>query len=162
MSLIEEQLNYLLPTKASLDVIGASGFSLNVQTFQIPTIFGYVAEQPTPNAIRPLPGNKMIYDTLKISFLVNENLEAWLEMHNWIRGCYAPENTSEFKDKKLYLEEIVLTTYSSANNPLFKFRFHDAFPVRLDEISFNIQQETAEPVKSKVEFSYLRYDVERV
>jgi hypothetical protein len=159
---VVNQLDYLLPTKASLDIIGANGFSINVQTFKIPTLFGYVAEHATPMAMRPLPGNKLVYNVLEASFLVSENLQSWIELHDWMRGCFAPEKTEEFKTKKLYLEEMVLTTYTSANNPLMRFRFHDAFPARLDEIAFDMQTPTGDPVKSRVEFAFLRYDVEKV
>lgn len=155
-------LDYLLPSKASLDVIGADGFSLNVQTFKIPAVYGYTATQATPLAMRPLPGNKMIYPRLEVSFIVTENLESWLEIHNWMRGLYAPERTEEYQNKKLYLQEIILTTYSSANNPLMRVRFHDAFPVTLEEIAFNVQEPSADPIKSKVEFEYIRFDIEVV
>ena len=80
--------DYLLPSKASLDIAGANGFSLNVQTFTIPAIYGHTAEQATPMYAVPLPGNKCIMDKLSVSFLVSENLESWLELHEWMMGIY--------------------------------------------------------------------------
>lgn len=154
--------NYLLPSKASLDIIGAEQFSINVQTFKVPRIYGYVAEQATPMYMRPLPGNKLSYGLLEVSFIVTENIQSWLDIESWMRGIYAPERTEEYINKKLYLEEAVLTSYTSANNPLMRFKFHDIFPVRLDEISFDVTETNAEAVKCRAEFAFLRYDIEKV
>lgn len=152
-------LNFLLPSKASLDIMGAIPFSLNVQIFKIPAIYGYVAEQATPMYARPLPGNKCVYSPLEVTFLVTEDMKSWLNIHNWLRGIYAPERTEEYINKKMYLEQATMTVYSSANNPLYRIKFHDIFPIKLEEIIFNVEDTTADALKCKVEFSYLRYDI---
>jgi hypothetical protein len=159
---MNEQQNYLLPSKASLDVSGAVPFSINVQVFKIPRIYGYVAEHATPMIMRPLPGNKLVYNLLEVSFLVGEDIESWLNIHDWMRGIYAPERTEEYRDKKMFLEQATLTVYSSANNPTFRIKFIDMFPVKLDEVTFDVGETTADPVKTKVEFAFLRYDIEKI
>jgi hypothetical protein len=159
---VSNQLDYLLPSKASLDVMGAVPFSINVQKFKVPSMYGYVAEHPTPMYARPLPGNKMTYDILEISFLVTENIQSWKVLHDWMRGIYAPERTEEYINKKLYLEPAVITSYTSANNPFMRFKFVDIFPVKLEEISFDVTATDADPVTCSVSFAYLRYDIELV
>lgn len=156
------QLNYLQPSKATLSVYGAEEFSFNVQTFKIPKIFGYTVEQPTPNLSIPLPGNKLVYDLLEVSVIVTENLESYLNILNWMYGIYAPFNTDMFKNKKRYLERIDLTVYSAANNPIYRVKFEDAFPVRIDEILFDSEQIQGEPVKTKVEFAFKNFVVEKI
>ena len=156
----DESLNYLLPSKASLQVHGAQTFSINVQNFKIPRMYGYVSEQPTPLINAPLPGNKLVYDLLEVSFLVTENIASWKELHDWMRGIYAPMSRDEYKNKKLYLQDATLTIYTSANNPAFRIKFIDLFPVRIDEIIFDVEMPSADPVKTKVEFTFLRFEVE--
>lgn len=155
-------LNYLLPSKASLDIMGALPFSINVQSFKIPRMYGFIAEQATPMYQIPLPGNKLVYNLLEVSFLVTEDLSSWLNIHQWIRSIYQPERTEEYINKKMYLEQIVLTVYSSANNPIYRVKFIDAFPVKLDEIAFEVGEPTADPVRSKVEFAFRRFDIEKI
>lgn len=152
-------LDFLLNTKASLDIAGANAFSTNVQTFTIPSIYGYVAEHSTPMSMAPLPGNKAIFGYMDISFLVNENLASYLEIVQWMRGIYAFERTEEYKNKKMYLEQATLTTYTSANNPYMRISLIDCFPVKIDEITFNVQSVEAEPIKCKVSFAFLRFDI---
>ena len=158
----ENSLDFLLNTKASFDIAGVNAFSTNVQTFTIPSIYGYVAEQPTPMAARPLPGNKAIVGYMDISFLVTENLKSYLEIYQWMRGIYAMERTEEYKNKKLYLEQATLTTYTSANNPYMRISLIDCFPVKIDELTFNTQASEAEPMKCKVSFAFLRFDISLV
>lgn len=158
----DNTLDFLLNTKASFDIAGVNAFSTNVQTFTIPSIYGYVAEQPTPFASIPYPGGKAIYGYMDISFLVTENLKSYIEINDWIRGIYQPERSEEWRNKKLYLEEAVLTTYTSANNPYMKIKLTQCFPVKLDEITFNTQAMEAEPVKCKVSFAFLRFDISLV
>jgi hypothetical protein len=159
---VVNQLDYLLPSKASLDVMGAVPFSINIQTFKVPSIYGHVADHATPMYMRPLPGNKMVYDLLEVSFLVTENLQSWLSIHHWMRGIYAPERTQEYVEKKLYLEPATLTTYTSANNPFMRYKFIDIFPVKLDAISFDVTETNADPVRCNASFAFLRYDIELV
>ena len=45
-------------------------------------------------------GDKITYDDLSFSFFVDENLENYLEVHNWIRGLGYPESIQEFSDLK--------------------------------------------------------------
>lgn len=154
-----ESLNYLLPSKASLDISGAVPFSISVQSFKIPKVYGNIATQSTPMASRPLPGNKLDFGLLEVSFVVTEDLQSWTNIFNWLRGIYQPERTEEYINKKLFLEQATLTVYSSANNPTHRINFIDIFPVALDEIAFEIGDPSSEPVRTKVQFAYLRYDI---
>lgn len=156
------ELNYLQSTKATLDIFGAESFSFNVQQFKIPRLYGYIAEQPTPHLSVPLPGNKMVYDVLEVSFLISENISSWMNIHRWMRGIYAPYGSPEYVNKPMYLEDSILTVYSSANNPILKVKFIDMFPVKLDEVIFDVEEPSAEPVKTKAEFAYRNYDIEYI
>lgn len=153
----QDQLNYLLPSKATIDVMGAKTFSISVQNYKIPRVFGYISEQVTPKLNIPIIGNKMVYDMFEASFLVTENLESYIELHNWMRVSYAPTGTEEYKKDEVY-KDIILTIYSAQNNPILKVSFLNAFPVKLDEVIFDTQAVDATPVKSKVEFAYQHFD----
>ena len=54
-------------------------------------------EQPTPFRNIPLPGEKLQYEALTITFLVDENLENYQEIHGWLRGLGFPGGHEEFK-----------------------------------------------------------------
>ena len=68
------------------------------QTANIPGIGLGEAEVDTPLKSIPFPGDKVTYQDLAISFLVDENLENYKEIHDWIIGLGAPQNHTQFSD----------------------------------------------------------------
>jgi hypothetical protein len=42
-----------------------------------------------------LPGDKILFEDFSLRFLVDENLENYMEIHNWIRGLGFPESLEE-------------------------------------------------------------------
>ena len=50
----------------------------------------------TPLKDIPLLGDKLTYEDLAISFIVDENLENYIEMHNWLTGIAFPKDRSQF------------------------------------------------------------------
>jgi hypothetical protein len=51
-----------------------------------------IANQPTYLKDIPTPGDKIEFDDFTIRFLVDENLENYMEIQNWIRGLGFPES----------------------------------------------------------------------
>ena len=88
--------NFLSPSgfKFSITKIPKADFFSN--SANIPGINLGVAMQPTYLKDIPVPGDKITYDDLSFSFFVDENLENYLEVHNWIRGLGYPESIQEF------------------------------------------------------------------
>ena len=66
------------------------------QTANIPGIGLGVADVDTPLKSIPFPGDKVTYQDLAISFLVDENLNNYKEIHDWIIGLGAPQNHTQF------------------------------------------------------------------
>ena len=46
----------------------------------------------------PQPGDKITYQSLEVSFLVDENLNNWKELHDWMTGLGFPEKHQQFTD----------------------------------------------------------------
>ena len=42
-------------------------------------------------------GEKLTYDDLTIIFIVDENLENYIEIHNWLTSLGFPKDRSQFK-----------------------------------------------------------------
>ena len=72
------------------------------QTANIPGIGLGVADVDTPLKSIPFPGDKVTYQDLAISFLVDENLNNYKEIHDWIIGLGAPQNHTQFSDSERY------------------------------------------------------------
>ena len=68
------------------------------QTANIPGISIGTASMPTGLKDIPIPGEKVSYSDLAISFLVDENLNNYKEIHDWIIGLGFPQNHTQFAD----------------------------------------------------------------
>ena len=66
------------------------------QTANIPSIALGTADVDTPLKSIPFPGDKLTYGDLNVSFLVDENLNNYKELHDWLTGLGFPQSHSQF------------------------------------------------------------------
>jgi len=138
----------------------------------IPAINLGVAIQPTYLKDIPIPGDKLTYNDLSLKFIVDENMENYSIIHNWLRGLGYPENVYEYQEL-LNQDEVnpgkqtaysgqsdgELIIYDSNFNPVSKVVFQGLFPTSLSAISFNSQENSAEYVIAEVTFKYTSYNI---
>ena len=131
------------------------------------------ATQITPLSDAPVPGDKLIYDDLKITFLVDEALMSWTTLLDWIRGYSFPETTEQYKNlplqqriqlgnnNKPQYSDAIITAYSNKNNPVLQIHFTDLFPTALSELSFSTQQSAEHIMTADVNLKYTNYEILR-
>lgn len=146
------------------------------QTAPIPAISIPVAPQPTAHVTIPQPGSKLIYEPLVLTFKVDENLNNYLEIHNWMVGEGHPyefkqvadliDSSEKFKVKPNQVSAmksdatlIVLTSAKNASTNVF---FYDMFPTSLSELKFRSNENDVDYLEATVEFKYTRYVIERI
>ena len=56
-----------------------------------------VATQPTYLRDTPIPGDKISFGDFDLEFIVDEDFENYLEIHNWIRGLGYPKDVGEYQ-----------------------------------------------------------------
>ena len=143
--------------------------------------------QPTPFRDIPLPGEKLRYEPLSVTFLVDENLENYQEIHGWLRGIGFPGGHEEFKNlldggsdrfptsknssqgdagRVKYnapnvgavFSDATLNILTSKNNPVTEVRFRDCFPISLSALQYNQQATDTDYLTATVTFEYKLYD----
>ena len=152
------------------------------QTANIPGIGLGVADVETPLKSIPFPGDKVTYQDLAISFLVDENLNNYKEIHDWIIGLGAPQNHTQFStlrdtgtdrfpgqttnspnnntvpDGGTY-SDATLTVLNSKNIAVTEIRFHNIFPTSLGALSYDVQASDVNYLSIGVDFSYMYYEI---
>jgi len=126
-----------------------------------------IAVQPTYLKDIPIPGDKLTYDDFSLTFIIDENMENYLTVHNWMRGFGYPETIQEYKSlveqEKLQAGGITasagqsdgsLIVYNSNYQPVVKVAFKDLFPVSLSPISFNASDNDTNYATAEVTFKY--------
>ena len=119
------------------------------------------------------PGDKVEFGDFNFRFLVDENLENYLEIFNWIRGLGYPESLKEIYDWQDDVEnfpqpdqsqlnlysDATLQILTSSNNPNFKIMFQDMFPVELSTLNFDATSEDVAYFTAEATFKYTIYNI---
>lgn len=155
------------------------GMTFFCQSVNFPGVSVTEVVRNTPFVDLFVPGDKLVYDTLNITFLVDEEMKAWTEIHDWMRGLTFPTNFAEYielvrknelipratgivsRETPQYSDAVV-TMYSNKNNPKFRIKFVDVFPTTLSSIIFNAQDTAENVVVADASFRFSYYEFEKV
>ena len=134
----------------------------------------------------PLLGSKLTYEDLTITFIVDENLENYIEMHTWLTGIGFPKDRKQFRDFRsttsntktstrgeskdigdvkastpelAMASDAVLTILTNKNNPVVECRFRDVFPTSLSGLTYSQNQTDVEYLTATVNFKYKIYEI---
>ena len=134
----------------------------------------------------PLMGDVLTYEDLTITFIVDENLENYVEMHTWLTAIGFPENTKQFSDfrsatsnvatntrgeskdigdvkastpERAMYSDAMLTILTNKNNPVVECRFRDVFPTSLSGLTYSQNQTDVEYLTATVNFKYQIYEI---
>ena len=118
-----------------------------------------------------------MYDTFNLTFLVDEDLRAWTEIHDWIRGATFPTNFEEYVNlkrsqpttniraistKPSVYTDATLTIYSSKNNPNFRIKLVDVFPTTVGSLLFSASDSAENIITADATFRFSYYNYERL
>ena len=180
--------DYASPTQFKFSILKLPKVEYFCTSVNIPgiTLGGNITQQ-TPFKDIPLPGDKLTYEPLRMSFLVDENLENFQEIHGWLIGLGFPRDYSEFqnlvsagndrfpaKNQSVSTEigkvkygtanvggtysDATLTILTSKNNPQLEVRFKNLFPTSLTGLDYNQQADDVQYLTATVNFEYEIYD----
>ena len=129
-----------------------------------------VAEQPTYLKDIPQPGDKLEFGDLTLRFLVDEDLENYLEIQHWLRGLGFPNSLTEIQNWQKsnpnapsgplnFTSDGTLNVLSSSNTPNFKVKFLDMFPISLSDLDFDATDSDIDYLTANVTFKYTIYNI---
>ena len=180
------KLDYTSPTQFRFLINQLPKVQYFTVSANVPGITLGDATYATPLKDIPLPGEKLTYDDLNITFIVDENLENYIEIHNWLASLGFPKNREQFKthrsatsnfpkatggtsgdigdvkpitsDSPMFSDS-VLTVLSNKNNPVVECRFEDCFPTSLSSLDYSQNQTDVEYLTAEVTFKYKIYEI---
>jgi len=158
-----KELNILGNNNFHFEIYELPTVSMFAQEFSLPGISLGRALVPTSAVDYNVPGEKIEYEDLVITFLVDEYLQNYIEVFNWMTFLGFPEDTAQFRklnsDKSVYKEksDIILTTTTNKFNPSQEVHFIDCFPTDLSPMDFTNTDQTITPIQCTVSFDYSYY-----
>jgi len=91
-----DNLDYLSPTQFKFNIHQLPKVEFFCTAANVPAINLGEAIFPTPYKQIPVMGDTLTYDNLSISFIVDENLENYIELHEWLTAIGFPKNREQF------------------------------------------------------------------
>lgn len=168
-----ENRNFLSSIGFKFILNRAPKVSFFANTANIPSITLGVAEQPNYLNNIPVPGDKMEFEDFTLRFLVDENLENYMQIQNWMRGLGFPESLTQIyewqetnesfeqpykSDMNLYSDGTLLVLNSNKNSN-FNVKFRSMFPYQLSTLQFDATNQDEEYFTAEVTFKYLMYNI---
>jgi len=163
--------NPLQPNKFLLNIARLPNIQYFCQSVSVPGIS--TSEVPISNPFVDIyaPGEKAIYDLLTITFIVDEELLGWIEIHDWIRAMTFPKEFEEYRKlgslskvsskKQPQYSDAQLTILSSSNIPHYRFHFYDLFPIALSTFIMDAKDSPDSVITADVSFRYNYYDIKK-
>ena len=168
-----ENRNFLSPTGFKFVLKRAPKVAFFCNQANIPDITLGLANQPSYLRDIPTPGDKLEFGDLSLQFMVDENLENYMEIHRWMTGLGYPESLEEIyelqnsgtiqqpyvgKSMDIYSDGTLQILNSSfiAN---FQIYFKDLFPYNLSTLPFDATQTDVQYFTSTVNFKYTIYNI---
>jgi len=162
--------NFLSPTGFKFTLNRAPKVTFFSNQANIPGLKLPVAQQPTYLKEIPVPGDTLDFNDLTLRFLVDEDLENYLEIQHWLRGLGFPDKLQEIYNWQAsnpnanpgplnYYSDGTMTILTSSNTPNFKIKFRDLFPVDLSDLDFDATDADIDYLTANVTFKYTIYDI---
>jgi len=157
------KLDYASPTQFKFGIHQLPLVEYFVTAVDLPDISLGTTVQNTPFKDIPIPGEKLTYGPLTLTFLIDEYLENYISLHDWITGLGFPEKRSQFSkfrdstsntpakpgnqppvdrigsatpDTALYSDGYIMLL-SNKNNPVVQIDFQDMFPTSIGALSYS-------------------------
>ena len=90
------KLDYLSPTQFKLNIVQLPKVEFFVQSANIPDISLSDAVIPTPFKTIPVMGQNLTYGNMSVTFVVDEFLENYRELHDWLTAIGFPKSREQF------------------------------------------------------------------
>ena len=160
--------NFLQPNKFMLNFARTPALRYFCQTVTVPGVSTSEIPQQNPFVELYKPGEKPVYDVLNVTFMVDEILESWREIHDWIRAMTFPYSYEEYQSltnlnpyavRSPQYTDATLTLLSSSNQPVLDFKFYDVFPISIGSFVMSSTDSPDSIITADATFRYSFYDL---
>ena len=133
----------------------------------IPVLNLELAQQSSYLKNIDVPGERLTYGDFTLRFLVDENMENYKSVYDWLTGLGFPETTKEFADiikdsdgqtdpKEAFCDG-TLRILNSNYREVAKVKFSDLFPVSLTSLDFDATNTDVQFFTAEATFKYTLY-----
>jgi hypothetical protein len=165
--------NFLSPTGFKFTLTRTPQVAFFCNQANIPDLTLGVVDQPSYTKMLPTPGDIIEFGDLSLRFLVDEDLQNYMEIQNWIRGLGFPERLDQFaelqesgliqgnyvNDRQNIYSDGTLQILTSSQIANFEVTFQDMFPYSLSTMTSDATSTDIQYFTADVSFKYTIYNI---
>jgi hypothetical protein len=162
--------NFLSPLGMNFTLQRAPNIRFTCQKANIPGINLGVAPLQTPYTVLPFAGDRITYNELSIDFILNENLDNYFEILEWITGLGFPESRDQYakladagpmSDYTVYSDASILIS-DSDKNPNLEVKYKNLFPISISDIALDVTLSDVDYLTCTATFQYQSFSISRL
>ena len=185
-----DKMDYASPIQFRFKITKLPQVEFFIQTANIPGITLGSTSQETPLKDIAGVGDKVTFSTLDISFIVDENLNNYKEIHDWITGLGFPKDYTQFQTMQAtgadrfpgstrstavtgtstpkarseggIYSDATLTVLNSKNIAKTEIRFQNVFPISLGSLSYDVKASDVDYLQVNASFNYMYYEIVQI
>jgi hypothetical protein len=162
--------NFLSPINFKFRIKKAPNLNFFVQKINVPQMNLPPLDQNNPFTKIPKPGDHLTFSDLEITFKVDEDLQNYMEVYNWMVQMARSQNFDQYKhilDKSPttgegIFSDLELEILDSKRRANYAVVFEDAFPINLGNIEFDTTMEDVNYITAVTTFKYKLYTIEKI
>lgn len=158
--------NYFSPLEFAVLVKRLPNVQFFTQAVSIPSFSTQTIDFPTPFKPIPVPGDRAVYGDLPISFIIDESMNNYIEVYNWMKEISFPDDFDQYKNldrsEQGVLTDISIIAFNSSKNPSVEFYFRDCFPSSLSEVSLDTTQSDIIYPQATVSFTFKDFTIKQL
>lgn len=164
-------LNFLSPTGFMLVIERLPKVSFFAQNVALPTVSLETLEQSTPLSVIQIPSDRLNYNPLSINFIVDEQMNNYMEVFRWMRGLGFPESYDQYtlennrgleaaSELQRNYSEAKLIILGASKTPVRTVTFHECFPISLSGFETDTTITDVQYIRSTLELQYSYFDID--
>lgn len=163
-------INFLSPNGFSLSIERLPNVAFFCQDVELPGISLPPLAQANPLSRIQIPSDRMDFEPLNLTFTVDERMNNWIEVFNWIKGLGFPEEWQQYTQENnrgmpglselsRNYSDAELMILGSNNVPVRTIQFKDVFPVSLGGIKFSSTNNDVQYATANLTLEYSYYTI---
>ena len=144
-----ENINFIDPTSYRLVVDRIPNTEFFCRGVSIPTVSVTEATANYKYSNIPMLADKLSFDSLTVSIMIDEDMKTYKEVYDWIKEC-----TLEATNIESVMSDISVVVTNNKNNKAKTFNFNNAFPISIGSLEFNSSETAPTYLTAEITFRF--------
>ena len=133
------------------------------QRINIPAVILGDTFQPTPFLNTPVEGDTLVFESVNMSFILDEDMQNYIEMYDWLTALGFPREYGQFRvlqdagsatEYSSKFSEMDIILHTNKSNPNYKVTFNDVFPTSISAVQFDTTASSLDPIIVDATFNF--------